>query len=86
MSQPTIADQALNAEAARYIAKGYAVEATTPGQVVLVKKKRVGLLLNVLLTIITGGLWLIWIAYRLINRKADRVVLYVDASGRVKQR
>lgn len=86
MSQPTIADAALNAEAARYIAKGYAVEAATPGQVVLVKKRRIGLFWNVVLSVITAGVWLIVVAYRVINRKADRVVLYVDANGTVKRR
>ena len=86
MSQPTIADHALNAEVARYTGKGYGVESSTPGQVVLAKKRRVGLFWNVVLSIITGGLWLIVVLYRVLNRKHDRVVLYVDASGAVKRR
>lgn len=80
------AEQALNAEVARWVGKGYGVESTSPGQVVLMKRKRVGLFWNVVLSIITGGLWLIWVLYRVINRKTDRVVLYVDASGAVKRR
>lgn len=73
----------LNREVAAYVQRGYAVESSMPGQVVLSKRSRIGLLSNVLLTLLTGGIWLVVIAYRLINRKTSRVVLTVNESGKV---
>lgn len=75
----------LDAEVAALVAKGYAVESRTETQAVLVRKRRIGLFWNVVLSIITSGVWLIVIAYRLINRKSDRVVLTVGADGRVRR-
>ena len=85
MSQAA-ADQALNAEVAKYVSKGFAVESAMPGQTILAKKNRIGLFWNVVLTVITGGLWLIVILYKVLNRKSSRVVLYVDGNGRVQRR
>ena len=72
----------LDAQVAQYVAKGFAVESRTESQAVLVKRSRIGLFWNVLLTVVTGGLWLIVIAYRLINRKSSRVVLTAREDGR----
>jgi hypothetical protein len=76
----------LNREVASYVARGYAVESTTPGQAILSKKSRIGWFWNVLLSVVTGGLWLIVVVYKLINRKTDRVVLTVSEDGRVIRR
>ena len=35
------------------------------------------------LVLLTGGLWLIYIVYRALNRKVQTVVITVDASGRI---
>ncbi|WP_143320104.1 hypothetical protein [Cellulomonas iranensis] len=78
------AGAALDAEVARLVGKGYAVESRTESQAVLVRKRRIGLFWNVVLSFITVGFWLIVIAYRLINRKSDRVVLTV-VNGRVQR-
>ncbi|WP_163275344.1 hypothetical protein [Cellulomonas iranensis] len=78
------AGAALDSEVARWVSKGYAVEARTESQAILVRKRRIGLFWNVVLSVITSGIWLIVIAYRLINRKADRVVLTL-VNGRVQR-
>lgn len=46
----------LDAEVAALVAKGYAVESRTETQAVLVRKRRIGLFWNVVLSIITSGL------------------------------
>ena len=76
----------LNREVAAYVAKGYAVESTTPGQAIVSRRARIGWFWNVLLSIITGGLWLIVVIYKLVNRKTDRVVLTVSEDGKVIRR
>lgn len=47
---------------------------------------RIGWFFNILLSIITGGLWLIVVIYKLVNRKTDRVVLTVSEDGKVIRR
>jgi hypothetical protein len=76
----------LNREVAAYVAKGYAVESTTPGQAIVSKRARIGWFWNIILSLLTGGLWLIVVVYQLINRKTDRVVLTVTEDGRVLRR
>ncbi|MFN3865932.1 MAG: hypothetical protein ACK4MD_04370 [Demequina sp.] len=71
---------AMDAEVARYVARGYGVESRTRSQVVLVRTRRMGWFWNSILVLVTGGLWLIYVVYRLANRKVDRVVL--TSSGR----
>lgn len=75
---------ALNAEVARYARKGWTVSSVTPGQAVLQRKKKIGVLLNVLLSIITGGLWLIVVIVRVVNRKVETKIITVDAYGKVR--
>ena len=65
----------LDQKVAEYVRKGYSVESRTDTQAVVTKKKRIGFLLNTVLTVLTGGLWLIVVVYKLINRKVERVVL-----------
>ena len=65
----------LDQKVAEYVAKGYSVESRSDTQAVVSRKKRIGLVSNTLLTILTGGIWLVVVAYKVINRKVDRVVL-----------
>ena len=75
--------QILNAEVAKYAKRGWTVETVSSGQAVLSKNKRIGWFWNLVLIILTGGLWLIYVAYRALNRKKLTTVVTVDASGRV---
>ena len=65
----------LDQKVSEYVRKGYSVESRTDTQAVVTKKKRIGFLLNTVLTVLTGGLWLIVVVYKLVNRKVERVVL-----------
>lgn len=76
----------LNAEVARYASKGWLVNSQAGNQAVLSRKKRIGVFWNLVLSIITGGLWLIVVVIRLVNRKTQTLVLTVDANGNVAQR
>lgn len=76
----------LNREVSKWIAKGWATETVSATQAVMVKTKRIGLFWNVLLVIITGGFWLIWIAYRALNRKQFRMVIFVNELGGIERR
>jgi hypothetical protein len=73
----------LSTEVARYVQRGWAVQTFAGGQAVLSKNKRIGWFWNLVLVILTGGLWLIYIAYRALNRKKLTTIITVDASGRV---
>jgi hypothetical protein len=75
--------QLLSTEVARYVQRGWTVQTFTGGQAVLSKNKRIGWFWNLVLIILTGGLWLIYVAYRALNRKKLTTVITVDASGRV---
>jgi hypothetical protein len=70
-----------NTEISNYVANGWTVESQTDFQAVLVKPHRIGWFWNILLSVVTGGLWLIVVAYRLINRKKERLVLTADEFG-----
>ncbi|WP_442574166.1 hypothetical protein ACSBPH_09835 [Microbacterium sp. F51-2R] len=74
---------ALNAEVARYARDGYTVESNADGQAVLAKVRRMGWFWNTVLVLLTGGLWLIYVIYRALNRKKEIVILSVDSNGRV---
>lgn len=68
---------------AAYVRKGWAIESRSDTQVVLAKRKKIGLFWNAVLSVGTGGLWLIVIAYRLVNRKSYRVTLTLQPDGSV---
>lgn len=76
----------LNRAVADYVRKGWAAEAISGTQAVLVKTKRIGWFWNLILVLVTFGLWLIYVIYRALNRKQKRVVLFVDERGRVHTR
>jgi len=73
----------LNAEIARYAAQGWTVQTVSAGQAVLSRNKRMGWFWNLILVLITAGLWLIYVVYRALNRKKQTLVVTVDPQGRV---
>jgi hypothetical protein len=76
--------QILNAEVARWAQRGWTVETVAAGQAVLSKNKRIGWFWNLILVIITGGLWLIYVVYRALNRKKLTAIITVDPYGNVR--
>ncbi len=73
----------LSAEIARYISQGYTAEAVLGATATLTKNKRIGWFWNTVLTVLTAGLWLIVVIFRVVNRKRYTIVLTVDRSGRL---
>lgn len=65
----------------KYLRHGYSLESNTGRQAVVSRPQRVNVLLNLLLVLLTGGLWLIVVALQLLNRPKDRVVLTIDERG-----
>ncbi|WP_412160827.1 hypothetical protein [Curtobacterium flaccumfaciens] len=78
--------QALQAEIARLSADGWTVTSVTGNQAILQRKKRIGWFWNLVLSVITGGLWLIVVIIRLVNRKTLTRVVSVDPSGVIIRR
>lgn len=79
-------EQILNAEVAKYVSRGYHVQSVAQGQAVLSKNKRMGWFWNTVITLLTGGLWLIYLIYRALNRKTETVIITVDVFGKVRIR
>ena len=77
-------EQILNTEVAKHVSRGYHVQSVSQGQAVLSKNKRMGWFWNTVLTLLTGGLWLIYVIYRALNRKAETVIVTVDVCGKVR--
>ncbi|MFB9310578.1 activator of 2-hydroxyglutaryl-CoA dehydratase [Agromyces hippuratus] len=75
--------QLLNAEVAKYAQRGWTVQSVAAGQAVVSKNKRIGWFWNLILVLLTGGLWLIYVVYRALNRKVQTVVITVDPAGRI---
>jgi hypothetical protein len=71
----------LDQAVAQYVNNGWAVESRTDTQAVLTRKQRLGWFWNILLSVFTGGLWLIVVFFKLVNRKVERKVITVDAAG-----
>jgi hypothetical protein len=76
----------LNDAVASYARAGWTVNSVAGGQAVLSRKKRIGWFWNLILTLITGGLWLIVVIIRVVNRKILTVILTVDEAGNVQRR
>jgi activator of 2-hydroxyglutaryl-CoA dehydratase len=76
--------QLLNAEVAKYAQRGWTVQSVAAGQAVVSKNKRIGWFWNLILVLLTGGLWLIYVIYRALNRKVQTVVITVDPAGRIR--
>lgn len=73
----------LNAEIARWVTQGWIVQTINGSQAILYKTKRVGLFWNLILTLLTAGLWLfIWL-YKILNQKTYQVIINVNEFGNV---
>lgn len=86
---PMSTEAPLNTEVAKYARQGYTVTDRSPGQVILQRKKKIGLLyilVMILLAVSVIGLLLLFPLLRMVNRKMETIVLTVDASGRVTAR
>jgi hypothetical protein len=85
-----IADQTALANAVtEYALRGYTVESQTPRQVVFVRHgTRVNHILHLLLSLITGGAWIVmWILIALFHKRTKRTVItIVDDMGLQLQR
>lgn len=77
---------ALNAEVARWASNGWTVGSVGDGQAIVQRKKRIGWFWNLILTLITAGLWLIVVIIRVVNRKIETRVITVDEYGAVRVR
>lgn len=76
----------LNAEVARHASKGWSVQSVADDQAILQRKKKLGVVSNVLLSIITGGIWLIVVVVKIVNRKVQTKIITVDESGHITVR
>ena len=76
----------LNAEVARWAAQGWTVSSVSGNQAIVQRKKRIGWFWNLILTLITAGLWLIVVIIRVVNRKIETRVITVDEYGAVRVR
>lgn len=84
MTSEALAVHNLDKEVAGLVSKGYKVEDRSATQVILSRKK-VNWWLHVFLSVITGGIWLIVLAVKIL-KSPKRVTLTVDPSGRVIRR
>ena len=76
----------MNAAVASYASDGWTVSSVTGTQAILQRKRKIGWFWNIVLTVVTGGLWLIVVIVKVVNRKIETVTLTVDQSGRVNKR
>lgn len=74
----------LDAEVARYARQGYTVTDRGARQVVLQRKARVRWLLWTILSILTVGIFLLVVLFRIVNRRTETIVITVDERGRVR--
>jgi hypothetical protein len=74
----------LDRAVAKYVEHGYSVRSNDGRRAVVAKRQSVNVLLNLLLVLVTGGIWLIFLALRLLNWPTDRAVLTVDPSGELR--
>ena len=74
----------LDNEVAKAVRSGWQVQSRTDFQAILTKPRKIGLWLNLILSIITAGFWLIVVAYKLITRTHDTRTISVDVAGKVR--
>lgn len=65
----------LDQKVAEYVSKGWAVESRSENQAVITKRSRIGFFWNTVLSVLTGGIWLLVVLYKVLNRKVERKVL-----------
>lgn len=75
--------QILGAEVAKHVANGYTATSVIGTTATLTKNKRIGWFWNTVLTLVTSGLWLIVVVFRVVNRKRITIVLTVDPYGKI---
>lgn len=83
---PEARSAALDSTVAKLAREGWTVTSVSPAQAVLQRRKRIGWFWNLLLTLVTGGLWLIVVIVKLVNRKTETRIVTVDAYGNVSTR
>ena len=76
-------NEILNNEIEKAVSAGWKVQSSRNHQAVLSKNKRIGWFWNSIFIIISGGIWLIPVAYWILNRKQLTLVLNVAASGKI---
>jgi hypothetical protein len=74
----------LDAEIAKYARQGYTVTDRGPRQAILQRKARVKWLTVTLLSLLTFGIFLVIVLFRIVNRKMETVVITVDERGKVR--
>ena len=74
---------ALERATTAYVQEGYKLDSLTSWQAVLSRRQRVRIGVNLVLTLLTAGFWLIILALRLLNWPMDRVVLTIDEHGKL---
>jgi hypothetical protein len=62
---------------------GWTVQSLSNTQAVIVRNKKIGWFWNTILVLITSGLWLIPVAYWVINRKQETRLITVNDEGMV---
>lgn len=83
-SDTTNADQiALNGAIAAAAKEGWTVSTVNGSSAVLQRRKKIGFWGNAIASLLTGGLWLLVVLMRLINRKTETLVLSVGVDGKV---
>jgi hypothetical protein len=81
---PEARQAVIDAEVAKAVRDGWTVQSVSSAQAVLTKARRLSFWRNLIGLVLTGGLWVIYIIWRLANRrKAKTLVVSVDAYGRV---
>jgi hypothetical protein len=76
--------QLLNSVIATQAQAGWTVQAVSEGQAILSRNKRIGWALNLLLALLTAGIWLIVVLVQIVNRKKETLIVTVDKFGNVQ--
>lgn len=77
---------AFDSRVAYHVAQGWSVMTTRDDMVIMTRKKKIGWFWNLLLTLLTGGLWLIVVIVRIVNRKQQSLTLTMRPDGHIDQR
>jgi hypothetical protein len=65
--------------------EGWQVESHFGDTVILSRTKKIGFWLHLLLAIVTGGLSLIYVIYRVINRQRESKTIQLTANGEISE-
>jgi hypothetical protein len=77
--------QILQQAVTSWAAGGWTVNYVNADQAVLKRTRRMGWFWNTIAVLFTGGLWLIYVIYRALNRLEDVAVLTVDDFGVIRR-